>query len=104
MSAADVNPYLGLAAALGSGLWGIEHRIEPSAPVRGNAYEQKFPARQRLPGTLWDAAQRLRKSRAARTLFGASFVDHFAASREWEEREFRKHITDWELSRYFEII
>ncbi|NIP89686.1 MAG: glutamine synthetase [Gammaproteobacteria bacterium] len=104
VSAADVNPYLGLAAALGSGLWGIEHRIEPSAPVRGNAYEQKFPARQRLPGTLWDAAQRLRKSRAARTLFGASFVDHFAASREWEEREFRKHITDWELSRYFEII
>ena len=24
--------------------------------------------------------------------------------REWEEREFRKHISDWELSRYFEII
>ena len=27
-----------------------------------------------------------------------------AASREWEEREFRKHITDWEMERYFEII
>ena len=25
-------------------------------------------------------------------------------SREWEEREFRKHITDWEMERYFEII
>ena len=35
---------------------------------------------------------------------GDVFVDHFVASREWEEREFRKHITDWELQRYFEII
>ena len=33
-----------------------------------------------------------------------AFVEHYAASREWEEREFRKHITDWEMERYFEII
>ena len=32
------------------------------------------------------------------------FVDHYAATRQWEEREFRKAITDWELQRYFEII
>ena len=25
-------------------------------------------------------------------------------SREWNEREFRKHIPDWEMERYFEII
>ena len=57
-----------------------------------------------LPRTLWEAAQALKASQAARTLFGDAFVDHFAATREWEEREFRKHITDWELARYFEII
>jgi glutamine synthetase len=51
-----------------------------------------------------EAADRLKKSKVARELFGDAFVDHFAASREWEEREFRKHITDWELQRYFEII
>ena len=34
----------------------------------------------------------------------SAFVDHYAATREWEEREFRKAITDWELERYFEII
>ncbi len=104
IAAADANPYLALAAALGSGLWGIEHRIEPSRPVQGNAYEQKFPARLKLPATLWEAAQRLRKSAAARDLFGDSLVEHFAATREWEERQFRRHITDWELARYFEII
>ena len=30
--------------------------------------------------------------------------EHFAASREWEDREFRRAVTDWELARYFEII
>ncbi|MGE3628027.1 MAG: glutamine synthetase family protein, partial [Hyphomicrobiales bacterium] len=101
---ADANPYLALAAAVGSGLWGVENRIEPLAMVKGNAYDKTFPARQQLPRTLWDAAQRLRKSKAAEELFGAEFVDHFATTREWEEREFRKAITDWELQRYFEII
>jgi len=43
-------------------------------------------------------------SEAAQELFGAPFVSHFAASREWEEREFRRAVTDWELARYFEII
>jgi glutamine synthetase len=51
-----------------------------------------------------EAAGRLRESSAARELFGDDFVEHFAATREWEEREFRKAITDWEMQRYFEII
>jgi glutamine synthetase len=104
VAAADANPYVILAAALGSGLWGIEHRVEPEAQVTGNAYDRKFPARLALPRTLWESAQRLKTSRPARELFGDDFVEHFAATREWEEREFRKHISDWELARYFEII
>ena len=103
IAAADANPYIALAAALGSGLWGIANKIEPQAPVTGNAYEVAGSERE-LPRTLWDAAQRLKSCDVARTLFGGAFVDHFAATREWEEREFRKHITDWELARYFEII
>ncbi len=53
---------------------------------------------------MWEAAQRLRGSQTARELFGAEFVDHYAATREWEEREARKAVTDWQLARYFEII
>ena len=104
LGSADGNPYLVLAAALGSGLYGIEQGWEPEAQVKGNAYEQQHPAELALPSTLWDAAQAFKASEAARSLFGDTFVDHYAASREWEEREFRKHITDWELERYFEII
>jgi len=104
IAAADANPYIALAGAIGSGLWGIENKIEPSDPVTGNAYEKKFPKKLNLPRTLFDAAGLLRKSKAAKELFGENFVDHYAQSREWEEREFRKAITDWELERYFEII
>ena len=104
IAAADANPYVALAAALGSGLWGIENRIEPAAMVEGNAYAQAEQPEFGLPRTLYEAAERLRRSEEARDLFGDAFVEHFAATREWEEREFRKHITDWELARYFEII
>jgi glutamine synthetase len=104
VAAADANPYVILAAALGSGLWGIENKVEPEPVVEGNAYEKKLPAHLALPRTLWEAAQRLKTSKMAADYFGDEFVYHFAASREWEEREFRRHITDWELARYFEII
>ena len=104
VAAADINPYLALAAAIGSGLWGVENKIEPGDPQTGNAYEAKLPKNRALPRTLWEAAQRLKTSKAARDLFGDVFVDHFSATREWEEREFRRAITDWEMQRYFEII
>jgi len=104
VAAADANPYLALAAAVGSGLWGIENKVEPEAPVQGNAYDKRFPKRLHLPRTLYDAAERLKASKPSRELYGDTFVDHFAASREWEEREFRRAITDWEMERYFEII
>jgi len=104
VAAADTNPYLALAASIGTGLWGIENEIEPDAPVQGNGYDQEFPERLQLPRTLFEAAGRLKTSKPARDLFGDTFVDHFAATREWEEREFRRAITDWEMQRYFEII
>jgi glutamine synthetase len=104
IAAADINPYVALAAAIGSGLWGIERKIEPDKPIAGNAYAQTIPKKRQLPRTLWEAAQNLKGSKTARALFGDAFVEHYAATREWEEREFRKAITDWELARYFEII
>jgi len=104
LGSADANPYIALAAALGAGLYGIEHELEPTEMVTGSAYDQEQPEHLSLPASLDEAAAALRNSAAAREYFGADFVEHYAASREWESREFRRHITDWELSRYFEII
>ncbi len=104
LGSADANPYLALAAALGAGLYGIEQGWEPEPMIEGNAYDRQHPDHLALPATLWESAQRLKASEAARRLFGDAFVEHFAASREWEEREYRRHVSDWELERYFEII
>ncbi len=104
IAAADANPYICLSAAMASGLWGIENRCEPETAVEGSAYDVEGPEELHLPRSLMDAAAALRRSQPARDWFGDEFVDHFSASREWEEREFRKSVTDWELKRYFEII
>ena len=104
IAAADINPYIALAAAIGSGLWGVENRIEPDAPIVGNAYEQAGNPALALPQTLWQSAQALRASTAATELFGEAFGGHYAAAREWEDRQARKAVTDWQLARYFEII
>ncbi len=104
VAAADANPYLALAAAVGAGLVGIERKLEPGTPLKGNAYDAKLADAAALPRTLMEAAGRFRDSKSARELFGDAFVDHYAATREWEEREFRKHISEWELDRYLEII
>ncbi|MGB1239394.1 MAG: glutamine synthetase family protein [Pseudomonadales bacterium] len=104
LGSADANPYTTLAAILGAGLYGIEHQLEPEAEVKGNAYDQQHPSSLSLPPSLSAAAYALTKSEAARSLFGDEFVEHYAASRQWEQRQFNQHITDWELARYFEII
>ena len=104
IAAADANPYIILAAALGSGLWGIENKLEPDQPIKGNAYAVKHAAKLNLPRSLGESAARLAKSKPARELFGDAFVEHYAATRDWEEREYRRAITDWQMQRYFEII
>jgi len=101
---ADANPHLALSAALASGLWGIENQIEPPPPISGNAYEDPGEGAVGLPGTLGEAARLFAASKVARELFGAPFVDHFAATRDWEDRQARRQVSDWDLARYFEII
>ncbi|MFT4925501.1 MAG: glutamine synthetase [Phenylobacterium sp.] len=104
IAGADANPYIILAAVIASGLWGIDNPGEINRLVTGNAYDQEFPQDLKLASNLWDATQQFKVSKMAKDYFGEDFVTHYAASREWEEREFRKHISQWELERYFEII
>lgn len=101
---ADANPYLAQAAALASGLRGIEEGLELPVAVTGNGYQDPQSLTHPLPQTLREASALLRGSAFARKAFGDPFVDHYSATRDWEDRENRKAVTDWELARYFEII
>ncbi len=104
VTAADINPYIALGAAIGSGLWGIKNRIEPTKPIEGNAYEAKLQKEFSFPRNLFEAAQKLENSDTAKEIFGEVFVNHYALTRKHEADEELKAITDWQLKRYFEII
>lgn len=100
---ADTNPYLALAAALASGLYGIKNKLKLEVPESvGNAYQDND--RVILPDNLLTATEKMADSKIAKELFGEAFVDHFTKTREWEWRQFMSQVTDWELKRYFEII
>lgn len=102
VNGSDSNPYLAVSAALASGLYGIEHELALPAAITGSGYEDAVS--ERLPRSLEEATRRFNDSKCARSLFGDEFVDHFAASRVWESRQFARAVTDFELERYFEII
>ena len=60
-----------------------------------------------MSGVSWmrlRSQSRLRESAVARDWLGDTFVEHYAATREWEWRQWQDAVTDWELKRYFEII
>jgi glutamine synthetase len=100
---ADTNPYLAMAAALASGLYGIKNKLALNIPPTiGNGYQDKRNGV--LATNLHDAAVTMQNSPIAKELFGEGFVDHFTQTRLWEHRQYAKHVTDWELKRYFEII
>ncbi len=85
---------------------GIKEQLPLQAPITGNAYgvQDDLPESDQLPGNLRDATRDLTESEAARSIFGDDFIDHFVASRDWEVREYERHVNDWQLKRYFEII
>jgi glutamine synthetase len=99
----DTNPYLAMAAALASGLYGIKHKLELTIPpTTGNGYADKRNGS--LAPNLFEATTMMTNSVVAKELFGEPFVEHFAGTRFWEWRQFAKSVTDWELKRYFEVI
>jgi len=100
----DVNPYLSLAAAIGSGLLGIEQGIDPGDVSTGNAYEQELALDRQLPTNLETAGTIFGQSKAAQDFFGKTFTKHFADSRVFEARQYARAVTDWEMKRYFEIL
>ena len=99
---ADTNPYLAYAAALASGLNGIEQGVEPPPEFTGDVYAANdLP---RVPFTLEQAAADFRSSSAAREALGDDVVDHYSHFFEVETAAYNAAVTDWERTRYFEQI
>jgi len=97
---ADLNPYLAFAALIAAGLAGIDERLELEEPFVGDAYQgADLPE---IPKTLRDAIVTLERSEMLKEAFGADVIDHYVHTARWEQMEYDRRVTDWELHRGFE--
>jgi glutamine synthetase len=97
---ADLNPYLAYAGLIAAGLKGIEDKLTLEAPYSGDAYNGK--KLREVPKTLRDAIDSLKKSKMLKAALGENVVSHYVHTAEWEQFEYDRRVTDWELKRGFE--
>ncbi len=96
----DLNPYLAQAAMLAAGIKGIEDKMALPPPTKGDVYQDKDAAD--IPQTLRAATETLRNSKMLRAVMGDDVIDHYTRAAEWEQEEFDRVVTDWEIARGFE--
>jgi len=96
----DMNAYLTYAAAVGAGLYGIEHKIEPPAEFKGNGY--LATGCDRMPRALWEAIGELERSEAAVEIFGQDVVDHYLNAARVEQTAYDAVVHPWDRERYLE--
>jgi len=96
----DLNPYLAEAVMLAAGIKGIEDRLELPPPTTGDVYQDAKAAD--IPQTLRAATETLRGSVFLRDALGDGVIDHYTRAAEWEQEEFDRTVTNWEITRGFE--
>lgn len=79
----DVNPYLALAAMLGAALTGIEDRVQPPAPITGNAYAQDMP---RIPTDWGEAIDAFENSDVIPRIFAPDLIRNLVMTKRQELR------------------
>lgn len=97
---ADLNPHLAFAALIAAGLAGIKEELKLEPTFEGDAYTNS--ALPEIPKTLRDATAKLDGSEMLRAAFGNEVIDHYVHTARWEQQEYDRRITDWELTRGFE--
>jgi glutamine synthetase len=97
---ADLNPYLAVAALVAAGLDGIDRELALEPAFSGDAYAGK--RLREIPKTLRDATELLDKSKFLRGAMGDDVVGHYVHTARWEQFEYDRRVTDWELKRGFE--
>ncbi|MEL6570710.1 MAG: glutamine synthetase family protein [Pseudomonadota bacterium] len=89
----DVNPYLFIAAVLGSALIGIEDEMDPGTPLKGNAYDADLP---QITGDWATAIDLFASSPIAQRIFDPQLIDNFVRTKRQEITQ-TAEMTDKEL-------
>ncbi|MDF2141651.1 glutamine synthetase family protein [Paenirhodobacter sp. CAU 1674] len=93
----DVNPYLMIAAILGAALIGIEDRMIPDEPLKGNAYAQNLD---QLPPTWHRAIETFSMCPLVRRIFDDEIVENFLMTKR-QEIHYMAELSDQEQSELY---
>jgi glutamine synthetase len=96
---ADLNPYLAYAALIAAGIDGMTRELPLEPEFRGDAYRARV---REIPKTLREATELMRRSKLLRSAFGDDVIDHYVHAARWEQSEYDRRVTDWEVARGFE--
>jgi glutamine synthetase len=97
---ADLNPYLAFAALLAAGIAGIKNKLPLEKAYVGDAYQGE--TLREIPKTLHEAIETMRQSDMLRDAMGVEVLDHYLRAAEWEQSEFDREVTNYEVRRGFE--
>ena len=97
---ADLNPYLAYAALIAAGPKGVEDKLPLEPAFSGDAYTgDKL---REVHKTLRDAIAAMQGSQMLKEAFGEHVIGHYVHTGNWEQFEYDRRVTDWELKRGFE--
>lgn len=102
------NPYLAFAAMLATGLYGIENKVEPPAPVEEDIYsfddkELKKRGLKTVCETLHVALQEMKKSELVREVLGEHAFNKYCEIKKREWKEYRLSVSEWEVTKYLGV-
>ena len=106
---AACNPYFAFAVNLSAGLEGIEQQRELPPPSEENVYslsesERRERGIETLPGSLGEAIDRFAASKLMRETLGDHVFDSFLENKRIEWNDYRAHVSDFEMKRYFPVL
>lgn len=99
------NPYLSFALLLAAGLDGIEHHLQPIAPVSANVYGISEEEKQNcgigsLPADLNEALSEMKSDPFVKETLGSHIFQKYIEAKEREWQEYSSTVTEWESERY----
>ncbi len=97
----DVNPYLFMAAVLGSALIGIEDKMLAPPPIQGNAYDQDLL---QIPATWEESIDTFEESSFVARIFPQQLVENLVATKRQEHHYFKELNKQQQLDLYLDTV
>ena len=105
----STNPYLALSVLLSSGLDGIISDLKVVKPIKKNLFKMSYRELRKnkidsLPQNLFEALKEYKKSKLMKESIGENLFNKIIQAKEKEWEDYVSHVTEWEISKYLEIL